>query len=72
MQASINKEIERKQLARVTDPNAVGCKFDPAVLTREKTLEIMKYVEDHKLDVLSELSNPFKAVREKEEVVIDL
>ena len=41
-------------------------------MTRERTIEVMKYVEDHKLDVLSELSNPFKAVRSKEEVVIDL
>ncbi len=41
-------------------------------MTREKTLEVIKFVEDQKIDVLSELSNPFKAVREKEEVVIDL
>ena len=32
----------------------------------------MKYVEEQKLEVLSDLSNPFKAVREKEEIVIDL
>ena len=47
-------------------------RFEPSVLTREKTIEVMKFVEDQKLDVLSDLSNPFKAVREKEEVVIDL
>ena len=40
-------------------------------LTREKAAQMLTWVENRKLDVLSEASNPFKK-REKFEMVIEL
>ena len=38
----------------------------------EKTVETLKKIEKMKAETLSELSNPFKASREKFEIVLDL
>ena len=42
------------------------------MLTREKTIEILKKIEEIKLDTLSDLSDPWKATREKLDTIIDL
>jgi hypothetical protein len=67
--SALNRDMESRGLKRLESSLV---KFDPEVMTREKTVEVMTYIEDQKLEVLSDLSNPFKAVREKEEVVVDL
>ena len=38
----------------------------------EKTIETLKKIEYMKADTLSQLSNPFKAARDKFEIVLDL
>ena len=40
--------------------------------SKETTMEILKDIEQKKADTLSDLSNPFKASREKFETVLDL
>ena len=42
------------------------------MVSREKTIEILKKIEDIKADVLSDLSDPWKATREKLDTIIDL
>ena len=42
------------------------------MLSQEKTIEILKKIEDIKVDVLSDLSDPWKATREKIDTIIDL
>ena len=45
---------------------------DGKVPSKEQVVEIMKKVEDLKLEALSDLSNPFKVAREKFDTVLDL
>ena len=40
--------------------------------SKELTIETLKAIETRKAETLSELSNPFRVVREKFETVIDL
>lgn len=40
--------------------------------SKELTVDTLKAIEKKKADTLSELSNPFKASREKFETVLDL
>ena len=46
---------------------------DPSLKpSKELVIETLKKIEKMKAETLSELSNPFKAAREKYETVIDL
>ena len=47
-------------------------KFTEAMLSQEKTIEILKKIEEIKADVLSDLSDPWKATRERIDTIIDL
>ena len=42
------------------------------MLSREKTVEILKKIEEIKEDTLSDLSDPWKATRKKLDTIIDL
>ena len=61
------KHINEQKEKKVTIKN-----FEESMLSKEKTVEILKKVEDIKLDVLSDLSDPWKATRERLDTIIDL
>ena len=42
------------------------------MLSREKTVEILKKIEEIKEDTLSDLSDPWKSTRKKLDTIIDL
>ena len=42
------------------------------MLGRDRTIEILKKIEDIKTDTLSDLSDPWKATRKKLDTIIDL
>ena len=46
--------------------------FSETMVSREKTIEILKKIEAIKTDVLADLSDPWKATREKLDTIIDL
>ena len=46
--------------------------FNETMLSQEKTIEMLKKIEEIKVDVLSDLSDPWKATREKLDTIIDL
>ena len=68
--ASVNRVIERAQL---TAGRKLLLTTDPAKKpSKDLTTEILREIEKKKADTLSELSNPFKASRDKYETVLDL
>ena len=46
--------------------------FNEDMLVRDKTIEILKKIEEIKEDTLSDLSDPWKATRKKLDTIIDL
>ena len=68
--AGVNRVLERAQL---TAGRKLLLTIDPTKKpSEEKTRETLQAIERKKADTLSELSNPFKASREKFETVLDL
>ena len=41
-------------------------------MSKDKAIEMLKKIEEIKLDTLSDLSDPWKATREKLDTIIDL